>query len=103
MSARPQKRKPWFHAPSGFWCAQIAGKRHYLDRDPGVAQRKLNKLLQEDHRPRIAAPPVGGLQAQGVGQSQAGEPRQAGLQEPAPRADAEQVGPGGRSGLPALC
>jgi integrase len=50
MSARPKQRKPWFHAPSGFWCAQIAGKRHYLDRDPTVAQRKLNKLLQEQRR-----------------------------------------------------
>ncbi len=50
MSARPPQRKPWFHAPSGFWCAQIAGKRHYLDRDPVVAQRKLNKLLAERQR-----------------------------------------------------
>jgi integrase len=40
-------RKPWFHAPSGFWCAQIAGKRHYLDRDPVAAKRKLNRLLAE--------------------------------------------------------
>jgi integrase len=44
------RRKPWFHAPSGFWCAQIDGKRHYLDRDPGVAERKLNKLLQDKQR-----------------------------------------------------
>src|SRR5262245_35388407 len=50
MSVRPSVRKPWFHAPSGFWCAQIAGKRHYLDRDPGVAQRKLKKLLQDQRR-----------------------------------------------------
>jgi integrase len=50
MSARPQQRKPWFHAPSGFWCAQIAGKRHYLDRDPLAAQRKLRKLLQDQKR-----------------------------------------------------
>jgi integrase len=50
MSARPQPRKPWFHAPSGFWCAQIAGKRHYLDRDPVVAQRKLKELLQDQKR-----------------------------------------------------
>jgi integrase len=50
MSAHPQQRKPWFHAPTGFWCAQIAGRRHYLDRDPAVAQRKLNKLLQEQRR-----------------------------------------------------
>src|SRR5262245_9382900 len=50
MSARPSPRKPWLHAPSGFWCAQIAGKRHYLDRDPGIAQRKLLKLLQEQKR-----------------------------------------------------
>jgi integrase len=50
MSARPSPRKPWFHAPSGFWCAQIAGKRHYLDRDPAVAQRKLRKLLQDQKR-----------------------------------------------------
>jgi hypothetical protein len=50
MSARPQQRKPWFHGPSGFWCAQIAGKRHYLDRDPDVAQRKFKKLLQDLRR-----------------------------------------------------
>lgn len=50
MSARNEQRKPWFHAPSGFWCAQVAGKRHYLDRDPDVAQRKLKKLLQEQMR-----------------------------------------------------
>ncbi len=50
MSERPQQRKPWFHAPSGFWCAQIAGKRHYLDRDPQAAQRKLKKLLQDRRR-----------------------------------------------------
>jgi integrase len=50
MSARPQQRKPWFHAPSGFWCAQIRGKRHYLDRDPVVAARKLKKLLQDERR-----------------------------------------------------
>jgi integrase len=50
MSARPQQRKPWFHAPSGFWCAQIAGKRHYLARDPQAAQRKLKKLLQDRRR-----------------------------------------------------
>lgn len=50
MSARSQQRKPWFHAPSGFWCAQIAGKRHYLDRDPDTAQRKLKKLLQDQKR-----------------------------------------------------
>ncbi len=50
MSARPQQRKPWFHAPSGFWCAQIDGKRHYLDRDPEAAQRKLKKLLQDRQR-----------------------------------------------------
>jgi integrase len=50
MSARLPQRKPWFHAPSGFWCAQIAGKRHYLDRDPAVAQRKLKQLLQDLRR-----------------------------------------------------
>jgi integrase len=52
MSARPQqpKRKPWFHAPSGFWCAQIDGKRRYLDRDPLAAERKLKKLLQDRRR-----------------------------------------------------
>jgi integrase len=50
MSARPEQRKPWFHAPSGFWCAQVAGKRHYLDRDPAVARRKLAKLLQDLRR-----------------------------------------------------
>jgi hypothetical protein len=50
MSQRLRPRKPWFHAPSGFWCAQITGKRHYLDRDPIAAQRKLNRLLQEQQR-----------------------------------------------------
>jgi integrase len=50
MSARPSPRKPWFHAPSCFWCAQIAGRRHYLDRDPGVARRKLKKFLQDQLR-----------------------------------------------------
>src|SRR5262245_26368292 len=52
MSARPQqpKRKPWYRAPSGFWCAQIDGKRHYLDRDRGAAERKLKKLLQDKRR-----------------------------------------------------
>src|SRR4051812_10778173 len=50
MSARPTPRKPWFHAPSGFWCAQVDRKRHYLDRDPATAQRKLKKLLQEQRR-----------------------------------------------------
>jgi integrase len=47
MSHLKQRRKPWFHAPSGFWCAQIAGKRHYLDRDQVASQRKLNRLLAE--------------------------------------------------------
>lgn len=50
MSARKPQRKPWFHAPSGFWCAQIRGKRHYLDRDPDVSLRKLKKLLQDEKR-----------------------------------------------------
>lgn len=50
MPARPSTRLPWFHAPSGFWCAQIAGKRHYLDRDPIAAQRKLKQLLQAKRR-----------------------------------------------------
>src|SRR5262245_61745305 len=47
MSARTSPRKPWLHAPSGFWCAQVAGKRHYLDRDRARAQRALNRLLAE--------------------------------------------------------
>jgi hypothetical protein len=46
-SAAPATR---FHAPSGFWCAQINGRRHYLDHDPAVAQRKLKKLLQDLNR-----------------------------------------------------
>src|SRR5262245_15058517 len=50
MSATARERKPWFHAPSGFWCAQIRGKRHYLDRDPVVAARKLKKRLQDERR-----------------------------------------------------
>jgi hypothetical protein len=50
MSTRVPQRTPWLHAPSGFWCAQIAGKRRYLDRDPLVAQRKLRQLLQELRR-----------------------------------------------------
>jgi hypothetical protein len=48
--SRTAQRKPWFHSSSGFWCAQISGKRHYLDRDPGVALRKLKMLLQEIKR-----------------------------------------------------
>src|ERR1700733_2464103 len=47
VSKSSPRRKPWFHAPSGFWCAQVGGQRHYLDRDPVAAQRKLNKLLAE--------------------------------------------------------
>jgi integrase len=50
MSARPSPRKCWFHSASGLWCAQINGRRHYLDRDPAVAQRKLKKLLQDQRR-----------------------------------------------------
>jgi hypothetical protein len=50
MSDRSYPRKPWLHAPSGMWCVQISGKRHYLDRDPVLAQRKLKKLLQEQRR-----------------------------------------------------
>jgi hypothetical protein len=50
MSARSQPRKPWFHTPSGFWCAQIDGKRRYLDRDPDTAQRKLKKILMDRRR-----------------------------------------------------
>jgi integrase len=46
MSAS-SRRKPWFHASSGFWCAQINGERHYLDRNPAIAEKKLNKLLQD--------------------------------------------------------
>jgi integrase len=56
MSPRSTPRKPWFHAPSGFWCAQVAGKRHYLDRDPDKAQRKLNKLLADRQRRRAGQP-----------------------------------------------
>src|SRR5579871_3329486 len=47
VSKSSPRRKPWFHAASGFWCAQVAGQRHYLDRDPVAAQRKLNKLLAD--------------------------------------------------------
>jgi integrase len=50
MSTRLSPRKPWFHSPSGFWCVQIDGQRHYLDRDPVAAQRKLKKLLQDRKR-----------------------------------------------------
>ncbi len=52
--ARPHQpstpRKPWLHAPSGFWCAQIDDQWHYLDRDPVIAERKLKKLLQDRKR-----------------------------------------------------
>jgi hypothetical protein len=50
MSARNTPRQPWFHRASGFWCAQIKGKRIYLDRDGLRARRKLQKLLAEAHR-----------------------------------------------------
>ena len=39
---------------------------------------------------------------QRIGQRQPGQSRQAGLQEPAPRADANQIAPGGNMGLPAV-
>jgi hypothetical protein len=56
MSARPTTPKPWFHAPSGFLCAQVHSKRHYLDRDPDKAQRKLNTLLADQRRRRAGQP-----------------------------------------------
>jgi hypothetical protein len=63
MSAS-SRREPWFHASSAFWCAQINGKRHYLDRDPAIAEKKLNKLLQDlkrgDDPDRNRLPEAGG-------------------------------------------
>lgn len=49
MPRKPTVR-PWLHAPSGFWCATINGKRVYLDRDARVAERKLRQLRTEQKR-----------------------------------------------------
>jgi len=38
---------PWLHEASGFYCKKIAGKLYYLDRDAGIAKRKLAKILRE--------------------------------------------------------
>ena len=48
--ARKPSQRPWLHAKSGYWCATIAGKRVYLDRDPRVAERKLKHIRTEQKR-----------------------------------------------------
>jgi len=45
--SRPIPDKPWFHKASGFWCAQIDGKRIYLSRNERSAQAKLNRKLAQ--------------------------------------------------------
>lgn len=49
MPRKPTAR-PWLHAPSGFWCATLNGKRVYLDRDASAAERKLRQLRTEQKR-----------------------------------------------------
>jgi integrase len=46
MARRPSNT-PWFHAPSGYWCTTIDGKRLYLDRDLTNARRKLRELRKQ--------------------------------------------------------
>ena len=47
---RPRSKKPWHHAPSGYWCCTVNGKREYLDRDYKLACRKLNELRSKVKR-----------------------------------------------------
>jgi len=47
---RKPSQKPWLHAPKGYWCATVAGRRVYLDRDYQVAVRKLRQLRTEQKR-----------------------------------------------------
>lgn len=47
---RKPSSKPWLHEASGFWCATVAGKREYLDRDYRVACRKLKALRNKKKR-----------------------------------------------------
>lgn len=47
---RPNSGKPWLHSRSGFWCATVAGKRVYLDKDYQVACRRLRELKAELRR-----------------------------------------------------
>jgi hypothetical protein len=54
MTTRTPQRKPWLHGPSGIWCARMDGKRHYLDRDPAAAEKKLKQLLQDRRRGNTA-------------------------------------------------
>ena len=48
--ARKPSAKPWLHSKIGDWCATIAGRRVYLDRDPRVAERKLKHIRTEQKR-----------------------------------------------------
>lgn len=47
---RNPSSKPWFHQATGFWCATVAGKREYLDRDYLVACRKLKARRKQKLR-----------------------------------------------------
>lgn len=42
--SRKASDKPWLHGATGWWCATVAGKRMYLDKDYHVACRKLKQL-----------------------------------------------------------
>ena len=44
---RKNPYEPWLHEASGFWCKNINGQLHYLDRDYTTAKRKLKKLRQD--------------------------------------------------------
>lgn len=48
--SRQRADKPWLHTVSGFYCATIAGKRVYLDRDFKVACQKLKRMQAEAKR-----------------------------------------------------
>ncbi|REJ72338.1 MAG: site-specific integrase [Planctomycetota bacterium] len=47
---RKPNNKPWLHAPSGFWCATLNGKRVYLDKDARTADQVLRQLKAEQKR-----------------------------------------------------
>ena len=47
---RKPSGKPWLHAPTGYWCVTLGGKREYLDKDYQVAVRKLKALIARRKR-----------------------------------------------------
>lgn len=51
---RKPSLKPWFHSPSGCWCATVKGKRKYLDKDEEVAGRKLQAIRKKARQEKKA-------------------------------------------------